>query len=632
MWRKARSFSLAVLFSGIALSFATAQPANINPSSLPPDGGALINSQGQTPDESLAPVERLNPTPDRSPERVPQSNVDPTSPSSPPVKSLTGRDLLKAPLAPTLAMRDSEIAENIRGLLATPATGLFERKDEREAVEGFYRDRGFAPLWTEGGRPTTKASSAMTFLKNVATEGLDPGDYPIPNFVGDAAALAAAELRFTHSLLDYARQAQTGRVNFSRISDDISYKQDFPLPSSVLEKLASAADISRALASYNPPHSEYKALKEKLAELRNSTGASSIRIANGPTLLLRKVLMQDSRVPALRSRLGLNAKSDTLYDPQLADAVTTFQRQRGLPVTGDLTASTIEALNAPMKGRNVDTIIANMERWRWMPRDLGKAYSILNVPDFTLKVFSEGKVVWQTKVVVGKPSTPTPIFSDKMKYITVNPTWNVPPSIVNNEYLPALQRNPDALSRMGIKIAQNPDGSIRMYQPPGERNALGRLRFNFPNRYLVYQHDTPDKNLFDRDRRAFSHGCMRVQNPDKYAEIVLSLTGTQKGLTADRLRNLFGGREQQINLATPLPVHITYQTAFVSENGALVIRDDLYGHDAKISSVIKSGETLLAISAGERRTGATRVTGTNRGTERSHAHYSDGSPSGRWFR
>ena len=179
-----------------------------------------------------------------------------------------------------------------------------------------------------------------------------------------------------------------------------------------------------------------------------------------------------------------------------------------------------------------------MERWRWLPRELGApaigdAYVILNIPDYTLKVMQHGAQVWTTKVVTGKPGIhATPLLTETMKFITVNPTWNVPPSIIYNEYLPALQQDPTVLQRMGLKLERGRDGSIHISQPPGEANALGRIRFNFPNKFLVYQHDTPDKYLFAKDERAFSHGCMRVQNPDQYAAILLGITEPQRALHA----------------------------------------------------------------------------------------------------
>ena len=167
-----------------------------------------------------------------------------------------------------------------------------------------------------------------------------------------------------------------------------------------------------------------------------------------------------------------------------------------------------------------------------MPRDLGKTHVMVNIPDYTLRVMRDDKLVWNTKIVVGKPNLATPIISAEMKFITVNPTWNVPPSIIQNEYLPALQQDPQALERIGLKVEQDRDGNVRIWQPPGDRNALGRIRFNFPNKFLVYQHDTPDKHLFAHEKRAYSHGCMRVQDPLKYGEVLLSLVLPNENYTA----------------------------------------------------------------------------------------------------
>jgi murein L,D-transpeptidase YcbB/YkuD len=243
------------------------------------------------------------------------------------------------------------------------------------------------------------------------------------------------------------------------------------------------------------------------------------------------------------------------------------------------------------KGSNVaDTLIANMERWRWMSHDLGAAHVVVNIPDYSLKVVNQDKTVWSTRIVVGKVGNQaTPLMSETMKFITVNPTWNVPPSIIRNEYLPALQRDPNALARVGLKVVHNSDGTIRVYQPPGARNALGRIRFNFPNKFLVYQHDTPDKHLFARTTRAYSHGCMRVQHPEKYAEVLLSISQPGDGFTAERIRKMYGSSERTINLKTPIPVHLTYQTAFVDDAGQLQVRPDIYGHDRAILALLRNG-------------------------------------------
>ncbi len=243
--------------------------------------------------------------------------------------------------------------------------------------------------------------------------------------------------------------------------------------------------------------------------------------------------------------------------------------------------------------RQIETVIANMERWRWYPRDLGDAHVLVNQPDFTLKVMHNGAQVWTTRIVIGKPSMPTPLLSETIKYITVNPTWHVPPSIVHNEYLPALAQDPTVLDRMGLRVSYS-GGGVQITQPPGDGNALGRIRFNFPNRFLVYQHDTPDKYMFAHEVRAYSHGCMRVQDPAKYAEVLLNIARPREHWTAERIKRMFGNVEQDIQLQpTPIWVHLTYQTAFVDNAGKLQIRRDVYNLDSRTLAAIKSERGLL---------------------------------------
>jgi murein L,D-transpeptidase YcbB/YkuD len=202
--------------------------------------------------------------------------------------------------------------------------------------------------------------------------------------------------------------------------------------------------------------------------------------------------------------------------------------------------------------------------------------------------------------VTGKPGThATPLLTETMKFITVNPTWNVPPSIIYNEYLPALQQDPTVLQRMGLRLERNRDGSIHISQPPGEANALGRIRFNFPNKFLVYQHDTPDKHLFAKEERAFSHGCMRVQNPDQYAATLLNITLPNERYTPEKIRSMYGRSEIDIKFPTPIPVNITYQTAFVDDAGKLQLRKDVYGRDAAMQAILRGakGKDLESVMA-----------------------------------
>jgi L,D-transpeptidase YcbB len=495
--------------------------------------------------------------------------------------------------APALTV-DQRVAEKIHDIFGSRIERIIDRK-AKAAVEAFYAARNYAPMWIDNGAESARAKAAATYLAGVSADGLDPTDYPTPSFASaDASALAEAELKFTATVLTYARHAQIGRVHYSRVSADIYYDLAAPEPGAVLTKLSEAKGVAAALDSFNPPHAGYKALKAKLAELRGRSGESGrIRMSFSKTL---KPGMEDPRVPLLRERLGIAGNdTDPTYDKALSEAVKAFQRRHDLSPTGVLTSATVDALNGPRRDREVDTILVNMERWRWLPRDLGRAHVIVNIPDYSLKVVDNGTTVWTTKIVAGQPGEKaTPLLSETMKYITVNPTWNVPPSIINNEYLPALAQDPTVLDRMGLRLEHNRDGSVHIYQPPGEGNALGRLRFNFPNKFLVYQHDTPDKYLFARDKRAFSHGCMRVQFPDRYAEVLLGIANPKDGYTVEKIHRMYGTGERDIHLATPIAVHLTYQTAFVDDAGHLVIRDDVYGRDAKLLAALKGEDRRIA--------------------------------------
>jgi L,D-transpeptidase YcbB len=527
------------------------------------------------------------PAPAATPAPVPAATATAPAPSTPAVTAT-------APAAPSL---DQQVAEKLRAALAKAG-----KRDK--GIETFYAAHDFAPIFVSDGAMSARTKAAAAYLAKVDADGLDPADYVLPDVKpgSDPAALAEIELKITNTLLTYARHASNGRVHWSRISADIYYpSRDFE-PAAALARIADAKDVAAALDGFNPQQPGYKALKAKYAEARGmSEDKAQARVPAGPVLKLVKdkkgktTLMQDERVPLLRERLGLAAvTNDAFYDQPLVDAVKKYQNANGLSASGQLTAATVDALNGAKRGRTTDIILANMERWRWLPQDLGKSYVMLNIPDFTLKVMKNGAQVWTTRVVVGKPAKATPILSETMKYITVNPTWNVPPSIIYNEYLPALQQDPTVLDRMGLKLTQNSDGSVHISQPPGEANALGRLRFNFPNKFLVYQHDTPDKNLFGKEVRAYSHGCMRVQDPAKYAEVLLGITLPHEGYTAEGIKKMFGSEERDIRFPTPIPVHITYQTAFVDDAGKLQLRDDIYGRDSRVLAALKGDDRRLA--------------------------------------
>src|SRR5215470_14190707 len=511
------------------------------------------------------------------------------------------------------------VGEKLRELIAGRQFDLLVgRKADRAGIEAYYNSHNYAPIWVSNNAGNDRAKAAIAYLGQADAVGLDPNDYPAPDFKSATTpgALAEAELKLTAAALTFARHAQIGRIHYTRVSPDILYELNAPEPADVLAKLGDSSDAGKVLDAYNPPQAEFKALRAKLAELRKGPAPSQTKIAEKPELprvhvpdgKIIRPGMKDARVTALRKRLDIAGdKENPLYDDAVRDAVKTFQTESDIGVDGNLGPNTVRALNGqPKEVRRAaadptDTIIVNMERWRWVPRNLGNPHVIVNVPDYTLTLYNDGKLYWKTKIVAGKPGLATPMVSAEMKFITVNPTWNVPPSIIEKEYLPALEQDPQALDRIGLKLTQDADGTIHVSQPPGAGNALGRIRFNFPNKFLVYQHDTPDKHLFAKDKRAFSHGCMRVQFPDKYAEVLLNIANPKDGYTIEKIHRMYGTGERDIQLTVPIPVHLTYQTAFVDEAGHLVIREDVYGRDARLLAALKGEDRRIADVPVERR-------------------------------
>jgi murein L,D-transpeptidase YcbB/YkuD len=584
-----------------------AATAAVKPAETAPANVATAPAPVTADHANLAPAVPLPASADTAPATTatvaPAATAAPAAASTPETASAPAAE--PAVKVSTVAPADQPVADKIKDLLAAKNLRYFDRKAERAAVEKYYGARDYAPIWTQAGALTDAAKGVIARLRDAASDGLNASDYPVPDFAMAITtdALAEADLKLTDSMLDYARQAQSGRMHWSQVSPDIQYPDHPTDATEVLTNVTTAQDASTALDSYNPPQKLYQALKKKLAELRGQGDGPVVTIADGPVLKYAapkgkkqpEVLMDDPRVPQLRAKLGVTDNADdTHYDAKVAEAVRRYQEGVDLPATGNLDSRTVAAINAPKRDKQIDTVLVNMERWRWLPRDLGlaalnDAYVILNIPDYTLKVMQNGGQVWTTRVVTGKPGIhATPLLTETMKYITVNPTWNVPPSIVYGEYLPALQQDPTVLERMGLKLERNHDGSVHISQPPGEANALGRVRFNFPNKFLVYQHDTPDKYLFEKTERAYSHGCMRVQYPDQYASVLLNIELPNEHWTAEKIRGMYGHSEIDLKFPNPIPVNITYQTAFVDDAGKLELRKDIYGRDATMVSMLKA--------------------------------------------
>ncbi len=443
---------------------------------------------------------------------------------------------------------DARIADKLRAVITS---GQFDKRidraPEREAMAAFYAARNYAPLWIADGKLNLRAKAVIAQLGNAAVDGLDPADYQVPALgaATGAEALADADLTLSYSALTYARHLATGRIAPTRVLAEVDYGDHTPAPADILRKLADATDAGAALESFNPPHRGFQALKAKLAALRDA--------ATQP---------EPVEAPAAKP-----AKGKRVERPNNLAATTQAQ---------------------------IDVVLANMERWRWLPHDLGATYVMVNIPDFALKVVHDHQEEWHTKIVAGKPQTPTPLLSAQMDNVLVNPSWHVPQSIIKNEYLPRYGRDPNIFARMGLEVKRNHDGTLSVTQPPGAGNALGRIKFNFENKFAVYLHDTPQKQLFAADKRAFSHGCMRVENPTKFGEVMLHLAMNSPAPNAQQLSALFGRGERVFKLDEKPMVHLTYQTAFVDAADKLQLREDIYGFDERIGTILHSDERRIA--------------------------------------
>ncbi|MFC7333873.1 L,D-transpeptidase family protein [Rhodocista pekingensis] len=501
-------------------------------------------------------------------------------------------------------------------------TGVGVRGGDREGEDlmqlgRFYDGRASAPVWIENGRPSPRAHLLYAALAAAAEDGLDPRRYGVQRLGallehGDSPdALAELEVLLSRGALLFGRDLAAGRLDPSRIDPELIVERQEPDPQELLRRVAEAADPGGTVRAMAPARPEYRRLREALAAYRTLAAAGGWPAVptGGETL---KPGQGDPRVPALRARLAATGElpqtapapaDPQLYDPALEAAVRLFQRRNGLEPDGAVGRQTVVALNVTARQR-VTQIEINMERWRWLPADLGPSYLIVNLAAFDLAVFEGDRPVHTARIVVGAPFTRTPVFSESMTYLELNPYWNVPPTIARDEIFPKARKDPGYLARHGYELLSDwsetavpvdpatvdwRHGSLNRYkvrQKPGDTNSLGRIKFMFPNRFNVYLHDTPSKRLFERANRTFSHGCMRVENPLDLAETVLRLTGTA-GWDRARLDAAIAGNQRQVvRLRRPLPVHVTYVTAFVEEDGTVAFRPDIYGRDATLAAAL----------------------------------------------
>lgn len=561
-------------------------PAADAPAMAAPAAPALANGTGNA-------AQPAAPATAQAPAGVPASGTVPAMAASPAVQPApVAAGAVSAASAPEVAVTPVDplapVSSEVTALLVHPDTFTPSKKDQQGLV-AFYAAGEGKPVFVDLKGFTPRGEQVLARLAAADEDGLDPSDYATPTLApgADAQALARAELQLAAAALTYARQAQAGRFEPTRISSQVTPLRQFPDPQGVMETLAQASDADTALQNFNPPHAGYKALRAKLAEVSNKTNPVVERIDAGPLL---RPGDSDRRVPALRTRLGATGSAgDTIYDVSLEEAVKAFQESSGLQPDGVIGPSTLAALNKDAGtggGSTKADVIANMERWRWLPRSLGEQYVMVNIPEYMTRVFDDGKEVFETRTVVGKPATPTPLLTHDMEYVVVNPAWNIPPSIARNEMMPLLRNDPDRLRRMGIQVIQNRNGGISFRQPPGERNALGRIKFMFPNDHSVYLHDTPARALFANSRRAYSHGCMRLQDPLMFGEVIFGIGLPDAGLTKARIGKMIGGSERYINLKHHIPVHVVYFNAFVDDAGKVEVREDIYGINARVKSML----------------------------------------------
>jgi murein L,D-transpeptidase YcbB/YkuD len=469
----------------------------------------------------------------------------------------------------------------------------------------FYGTRHFEPLWLEEDSQgqvkfSPNALKILTMFEQAHLEGLRAKDYLTDeislsgNFT-DPARLAALETAFSTAAVRYAQDAYGGRISPRTVSRAIDIRPP-QIASDYLLQLVNSPNPDQMLRELSPTHPEFLGLRTALATYYRGEVEEGITVPDGKLL---KLGMNDARIPALRERLDLPPIADnTTYDEELIAAIEVFQAEEDLFVDGVTGPATIAALNGGTNASKED-LIANMERWRWMPRDLGDFHVFVNIPQYTLQVMRGTEVTHTTRVVVGKRNHMTPVFSDEIEHVVVNPYWNVPSSIARNEIGPRLAGNPGYLSARNMELlsggrvvnASSIDWSttsinnFRIRQRPGSRNTLGTIKFLFPNSHSVYLHDTPSRSLFSRSQRAYSHGCVRVQNPMEFAGALLV---DDPNLSQSSLQSQRGGGERWNNLETHIPVHLAYFTLRVDANGGLHSYGDIYGHNARLKNLLDS--------------------------------------------
>lgn len=521
--------------------------------------------------------------------------------SDPPAAPAAPAPVAAPPYVPTFPLPIKTFFEQRAAVLLRGADA-----SDIAALSQFYDARLGDALWVTKDGFNDGAKDLIAELRRAADWGLKASDYAAPTLPPAPLtpdALADADVRLSLVAMTYARHARGDRIidPTTQLSSYLDRKPQLVDRAKLLADLASAPSKSAYITSLHPKHPQFAALRKKLLEMRAATPEPIAVIPKGPKLSPGKT---HPHVALIRKRLNVpspgmkpdgTTAGDDFYDATLAAAVVRFKEKTGVePATPAIDAKLRAAFNGSGPVTE-ETILANMEEWRWMPEDLGATHIVVNIPEFLVRVIKDGHAIHTERVVTGQVSTQTPIFSDEMRTVVFRPPWIVPDSIKVNELLPRLRSGSDPIAGRGLVMSRNGreispwsvdwyTGDIRTYdiqQPPGPSNVLGVVKFLFPNKHAVYLHDTPSKSLFDAKQRTFSHGCVRVRNPVRLAEVLMS---EDKGWDAAKVKELVetGPDNNETPVDKPIPVHITYFTAWVDEAGELKTFPDVYGHEQRI--------------------------------------------------
>jgi L,D-transpeptidase YcbB len=508
-----------------------------------------------------------------------------------------------------------QVAQVIRSTVEseTLPASIKEQKERARAwdeLRRFYQKRQYQPAWSGVDGPGPHAEELVRAIDGLAvSDGLDPRRYQADRLAGlmktvkedeslespeAQCRLADLDVELSYVYLTLAANEATGRVQPEtlRIHWD-SQPRHVDLDTRLEKALVSEEDLAASLRNLAPPSPAYARLRDALARYREITAHGGWpAMPAGPELEKGD---RGARVAALRARLaasgdlaapqaqeGQPAPVSDLFDDAVASAVARFQQRHGLETTGKVDEETLAELNVPVQER-IRQIELNLERWRWLPSSLGERYIYVNVPEFRMELIDGGRKVIDMAVVVGKEQRQTPVFSDRMEFVELNPEWNIPPRIANEEIFPKLASDPGYLARHNMEIVST-GGTPRIRQLPGAENPLGQIKFMFPNEYDVYLHDTPADHLFSRAERDFSHGCIRLERPVQLAEYLFKDDPKWSGT---RIREaILSGEQRTVKLPQSIPVHILYFTAWVEDDGTVQFRKDVYGHDAKLAAAL----------------------------------------------